>query len=1156
MQTNRSSCQRLGRRAESAGIGLTFDHPKFDRDEMGSRRRSTKRDNANTNPRGVDAAMSASRHSDDPSKPQRNPRKRRTARRRLIFESLGQRRLLAVITGSVFHDADGSMRPDAGEVRLESRLAYIDANDNASLDVDETFAIADENGQFRFDDLATGSYAIRLFDGSAGQRQTFPTGLKQSALPTSFEDPIDAVLAGNQLNILAENTLLQVETSGTRTSQFSLDFDATRLITSIAAGPQGASASVIAGTFTEVDQERSGLWLVPAGVDRPRLIQYAANPLAFAAPAAAVGDDGNGVIIQAGESLDAEATIHAIRITPNESGNTFADSIHVQVNSTRINVPADTQVLSSGTALDLSSAGQSGVGSRSVIAWPIDTTTTAAPSASQTTPALRASLWSNNAANWIAGSETVIVGATELIGFDDAAGLLAVRYAGGGLGILDVDAGFAQLHQFTSLQGPASFVPKADAIASVVPGNDGYSLLLHDIRDGQLLADHAIDVESIGSPVAIIPGPSINAYYVLGDVGAASIQLNRPTAHHVVLDRSDAEVTVEFGVQVESGNVLPSVQSEVTAGGNEDSVFRFSASQIAGLVADADRDRLISLITQEPEHGSVTADVNGGLKYRPLPNYNGTDSFAIQFHDGQSASQPIQFNLSIASLPDTPSGIRLIGDAIPEHTEGRYEVGAIEVLDPDGDAGAEYEMQVYDSRFRIEDGTLILVNGGLDYEYEPEILLTISGYDTEAGDYFSDDVVVYVEDENDPVQGLAAYVEYVYENEEGSTVGTVSAFDPDLGQTVTFSVDDDRFEIVGTELRLKSGESVDYEAESVVVLTVTADDQAGGAVSIEVRVPVLDVPEAISEITLSNQTVRELESGATVGEVRLDGVPAADSYQLTVDDPRFEIDGSTLKLLDDQFVRRSAAEQIELTITAQDTSATFDAISATFVIDVLENETPFHNDDNPYDVDGNGTVSPLDALAIINYLNLYGPGPVGPGDPGFGYDVNGDGQVTALDALLVINRLNFLQRRGMVGGGGLHNSAPDGDGSAKSGETTPDTTDSGASQNGPTQSGTSSLDPEPPQSSSGQSTSDLLRTIQSHGLVGPVNDAPLGNSAAASDALAADSTDLLNLSPQEIDEVAVRLEEIRNENDDRELDQAIDELLALLSQAKLSNQGR
>ncbi len=78
------------------------------------------------------------------------PNQRRVkVRRRLLVERLGDRRVLAAITGAVFDDVNHSFQKEAGEENVPRRLVYIDANDNETLDVGESFVVAEENGTFR-----------------------------------------------------------------------------------------------------------------------------------------------------------------------------------------------------------------------------------------------------------------------------------------------------------------------------------------------------------------------------------------------------------------------------------------------------------------------------------------------------------------------------------------------------------------------------------------------------------------------------------------------------------------------------------------------------------------------------------------------------------------------------------------------------------------------------------------------------------------------------------------------------------------------------------------------------------------------------------------------------------------------------------------------
>ncbi len=98
---------------------------------------------------------------------------------------------------------------------------------------------------------------------------------------------------------------------------------------------------------------------------------------------------------------------------------------------------------------------------------------------------------------------------------------------------------------------------------------------------------------------------------------------------------------------------------------------------------------------------------------------------------------------------------------------------------------------------------------------------------------------------------------------------------------------------------------------------------------------------------------------------------------------------------------------------ATPTGAAIDGEVEDYAITIGEN--PWRNPDNPFDVDTNGEVAPLDALLVINELNepVVSDPTTGelPAVPPAGFappylDVNGDGFVSPLDALLVINQLN------------------------------------------------------------------------------------------------------------------------------------------------------
>lgn len=87
----------------------------------------------------------------------------------------------------------------------------------------------------------------------------------------------------------------------------------------------------------------------------------------------------------------------------------------------------------------------------------------------------------------------------------------------------------------------------------------------------------------------------------------------------------------------------------------------------------------------------------------------------------------------------------------------------------------------------------------------------------------------------------------VDENSPGAVVGTLTATDVDGSDSHTFSIVNDPtglFEIAGAQLRLRSGESLDYETVSSVELTVRADDGRGGTFDQLMAITVNDVDES------------------------------------------------------------------------------------------------------------------------------------------------------------------------------------------------------------------------------------------------------------------------------------------------------------------------
>ncbi|MFT7644108.1 MAG: hypothetical protein ACI9G1_005874 [Pirellulaceae bacterium] len=64
------------------------------------------------------------------------------------------------------------------------------------------------------------------------------------------------------------------------------------------------------------------------------------------------------------------------------------------------------------------------------------------------------------------------------------------------------------------------------------------------------------------------------------------------------------------------------------------------------------------------------------------------------------------------------------------------------------------------------------------------------------------------------------------------------------------------------------------------------------------------------------------------------------------------------------------------------------------------------------DVNGDGSISPIDVLLLVNFINEHGVGAPAPENPPPFVDVNEDGVVTPGDALIVVNYLNGTPSEG------------------------------------------------------------------------------------------------------------------------------------------------
>ncbi|GGF50831.1 hypothetical protein GCM10011332_00080 [Terasakiella brassicae] len=260
----------------------------------------------------------------------------------------------------------------------------------------------------------------------------------------------------------------------------------------------------------------------------------------------------------------------------------------------------------------------------------------------------------------------------------------------------------------------------------------------------------------------------------------------------------------------------------------EDTVFTDSLS-----ASDADGDSLTYSVDEQylPANGNVTINPQTGqFTYTPNPNYNGYDDFIVIVSDGQGSTDSRTVAVYVSPVNDGPTDISLDNLTVDENTDGAV-VGVLSTIDPDG-GNESFTYTVSDSRFEVVGSQLKLKAGQvLNYENPADQNISLSVTTEDSGGLtYSESFTISTQNQNEAPTDIILSNLNVAEDTDGAVVGQLAAIDPDNAQEAfTYTVDDPRFEVVGNELKLKAGYTLDYEnpADQSFQINITAQDSTG-----------------------------------------------------------------------------------------------------------------------------------------------------------------------------------------------------------------------------------------------------------------------------------------------------------------------------------------
>ncbi|WP_153557365.1 dockerin type I domain-containing protein [Roseimaritima sediminicola] len=908
------------------------------------------------------------------ARPNRRPTRRssqaRLASRRVLrMERLCDRRVLATISGMVFEDANQSQRQDADESGLEDRIVYLDLNQDGAPNLGEPLQRTDDGGGFQFSGLAPGEYVVRLFNGTQSQRQTSPVfgRLDDNLIQVSDVALRAANDDGSAVYGLVEQSLVRIDPASGET-------------TTIPLGGKGASIHPLPdGTLLVLadttDPPATPAWIVSFENNSAAAIDLGLGEDEIGWASAAINQHGEGVLV----GQDAVGGRTVLRTLAFEDDRLIATPTTSELEAgshviTNWQSPLSLFAIPGEDGLQL-------IQWSNATRMPIEGGTGTVPDGTRLEAfdeAASLAVVRDAAGDLlvldVANSYALLARVPDLPGEVTIDGLRQLLYG------RDADSNLV-IYDFATQETAATVSVSLPRVGDMFLLDEGRSLIMGgdyavlraelDVPTGhrveldseQASADvlFGLFVQPENTPPVFVSSPSLTT--------AEDTPLTRPAPHLLVHggdpDPGDRVIVLRGGTpNLGSADVGPDGSFRYLP--NQD-VFGRDAFEILlhdGRSASEPTDLEVNITPVDDPLGPWVVDLPeiipenlvGPVAIGPVTVINvdvgeevifEVDDPRFKIEDGQlillegveldfETEQAIYLTLiAYVAYPDAPpegietSVLLQVSDSndavtgvvlhsptpIYEHAPGVTIVGSVSAEDED--ASGDYEFSVDDYRFEVVDGYLQLkAEQELDYETDRDLEITITV--TDGPFEASSEFVIEVIDINEPMTSIEFAADSVTERVEGAVVGEMHVEDPDLTPTARLSVDDGRFEFVGTTLKLRDGVSVSVSEQQQIHLILTAHDQS-------------DPPATLSLPVTLNVTENPLPFHNPVEPLDVDGIDGIAPRDV---------------LLIINYLNQHGPGPIEKPNVSG---------------------APVY-----YDVNGDGWVTPLDALLVINRLNLDG----------------------------------------------------------------------------------------------------------------------------------------------------------------------------------------
>lgn len=363
--------------------------------------------------------------------------------------------------------------------------------------------------------------------------------------------------------------------------------------------------------------------------------------------------------------------------------------------------------------------------------------------------------------------------------------------------------------------------------------------------------------------------------------------------------------------------------------------------------------------------------------------------------------------------------------SVNENSAADTEVGTVTASDVDQGQTFTFSLIGGGNLFSIDANSgLIRTKAGANFNFESQPTQQIIVQATDSGapaKSATRTFTVNIKNVNEPPAITNASFSLAEAAASGASVGKVSFGDPDSGDSATIQLlegpSSNLFTIEATTgiLRVAPGATFDFETVKSYTLSVQATDGVNSPVTGSVAITITNSNDApVSSGDLGTVDVLAGYSLSYVVPLAAASDPDAGqsiSYTITASGggslPSWLTYNSSTRTLSGTPWNPQAGT-ISLNVVATDSGSPRLSTNIPLQVKVNFNQTPWKNIVLALDVTGNGTITPSDALQIIDRLNSTGGFAIpvnSTSRPSF-LDVNGDNRVSGSDALTIINYLN------------------------------------------------------------------------------------------------------------------------------------------------------